>query len=127
MTLPSRPAVFVASLIATGAGFAGNAHAMSSRKSADKDDASNVSGTFGLEEGWLFAFDANASMDPSELTTADSGWMQVPVPQHGKPWRGIRVMLAWGGTNLSSRATRMGEISSSESNSKQLPILRMFL
>ena len=96
MTFPSRRA-FVASLIATGAGFAGNAHAMSSRKPADKDDVSNVPGTFGLEEGWLFAFDANASMDPSELTTPDSGWMQVRVPHTWQAMAGdpSYVGVAW--------------------------------
>lgn len=79
MTLPSRRA-FVASLIATGAGFAGNAHAMSSRKPAGKDDVPNVSGTFGLEEGWLFAFDTGASMVPPAQTSSESKWMRVTAP-----------------------------------------------
>ena len=96
MVLPSRRA-FVASLLASGAGFAGSAHAMSGRKSADNDDVANASGSFALEEGWLFAYDANASMLPSALTIPDSGWMKAEVPHTWQAMAGDPgyVGVAW--------------------------------
>ncbi|MGB0123762.1 MAG: sugar-binding domain-containing protein [Silvibacterium sp.] len=79
MIIQSRRA-FVASLLASGAGVAGSAHAMRGGESAHNDVAQDASGSFALEEGWLFAFDASASMVPPAQTNSESKWMPVTVP-----------------------------------------------
>ncbi|MGC2161384.1 MAG: glycoside hydrolase family 2 TIM barrel-domain containing protein [Silvibacterium sp.] len=96
MIVQSRRA-FVASLLASGAGFAGTAHATRGKESAHNDVAQNAPGSFALEEGWLFAFDANASMDPSSKTITASDWMHVTVPHTWQAMAGDPgyVGVAW--------------------------------
>src|ERR1700758_603366 len=70
---------FVTSMLA-GAFLAGSMPDARGGMSAHRDDEPDASGSFALEEGWLFSFDHAASMVPPSETNPQSPWMAVKVP-----------------------------------------------
>ena len=76
---PSRRA-FVTSMLAGAAFLAESTPEARADKSAHRDDEPDASGSFALQEGWLFSFDRSASMVPPAETGPQFPWTAVTVP-----------------------------------------------
>jgi beta-galactosidase len=88
---------FVSSLLAGGVSFAGSAPAIHGREPSHSDVARDVSGSFALEEGWLFGYDSEGARAPSEQVVPDSEWIHVRVPHTWQAMAGnpAYVGVAW--------------------------------
>jgi beta-glucuronidase len=96
MILQSRR-TFVASLLLSGASCVGSTAATLNKESEQNDAPQDETGSFPLEEGWLFAYDLSASLTPTAQHISESDWKQVKVPHTWQAMEGNPeyVGVAW--------------------------------